>query len=206
MTGQPPDPEFNESMLLEHADRGWKAEQDFAEKLSARSRTIATMSASLVGLLVIGLGAVFRGLATSDPPAWLRWPVAILTAACAVIAGSFLVRAIICLSVSKRYPERAIKLKQQDEESNPDGKPPTASYGLRLRREVGEWAIENLDPRALLVAKSVFSSADDLRRRNLREKYRVQAAEDQFGKGLWGLLLAASCLVISFGVLFVLGD
>jgi hypothetical protein len=167
----------------------WEAEQTIAERYSVRVRLIVTQAITLFGATTVAIGTVlikidWNKLSTSG----VIFCVSILFILYGLSAFK-IIEALVSLLHSSQYPTSAIKKiwneTKKDSEELEEPKPPTSSYELELPDQYLDWLEEELDPETQIIFSQILHAAIDLRKRNLRERFRLKAGESSIVWGFW---------------------
>jgi len=194
-------------LLVRHGDRLWEAEREVADRHADRVRVLVTLASTLVGGQVVALLKVLSDVTDAGLGAVLATIASLVLAAPVAFAAWKMLETLIFLLYSMRPPVEAADLHREDRKKaagsdpgRPPDTPPTASYELDLPEEFLEWAMEHSSEPEAIVFSQIAHAAGELRRRNLRERYRILAAERAFAWGLRATLVFVlafvGCLVI----------
>ncbi|MEM7628722.1 MAG: hypothetical protein AAF356_04785 [Planctomycetota bacterium] len=210
-------------MIIEHGERMWGAEREVSERYATRTRLLVTLAVTLVGGNGVLLVSLLQVVVDADVSGWKT--AAILLLSSVLFAGAIwnLVGVVVFLLNSRAFPAPAARavLKDHRKANVPEVATPvegdafieadrrltsTASLELALPDEFIEWIEKNADPMAVIIASQVIHAAQDLQRRNAKERYRLRAGEESLVLGMRFTLGYALAFVTLFGLLLVLGS
>jgi hypothetical protein len=195
--------------FIDHADRVWRAHCEVAERYAARGRTLLTLATTMLGGSVVALGTGLGKISSLGLP--LGWRVAVLVLSLAVVGVTlfYLVSAMAGILDSRRLSQKAEVLGRRDRvppaaelpgEPPPKPGPVVAAQELFYSHATLEQIQRELDPLAFLTASKLLVAARDLERRNIRQRYRIQAAEQDLGKASVGVGLTLLVFLAILGL------
>jgi len=191
-------------IIMDHADRMWQAEQVVAERYASRTRLLVTQTIAILGAITVALGTIIikPDWNTVSPTASSTLLLAGFTI---YAAASFkLIQALVRLLHSSGYPFQASRALKEEftkaAEADQLNPPYTASGELVLPDEFLVWLEDNLDAEVQIVLSQILHAAENLRNRNMKERFRVRSGESAMIWGFWLSLIFLLVLFLLFGI------